>query len=92
MNKILANELNVFVIVYLDDILIYMGNLKQAWVNTIYWILDILKKYDFFYKFQEKCLYKNKFFFLSYIVLTLKAKIKNKEIKVLENWFELKLA
>ena len=37
INKILAKKLNVFIIVYLDDILIYIKNASQAYVDAIYW-------------------------------------------------------
>ena len=42
---ILAKKLNVFVIVYLDDILIYTKNKDQGHVIAIWWILDLLRKY-----------------------------------------------
>ena len=35
-NKILAKKLDVFVIVYLDDILIYSKDAGQAHVNTVW--------------------------------------------------------
>ena len=35
INKILAKKLNIFVIVYLDDIFIYTEDLGQAHVNAI---------------------------------------------------------
>ena len=35
INKILAKKLDVFVIVYIDDILIYTEDASQAHVNTV---------------------------------------------------------
>ena len=35
INKILAEKLNVFVIVYLDDTLIYTEDTGQAYVNAV---------------------------------------------------------
>ena len=35
VNKILSEKLNIFVIVYLDDIIIYTKDLGQAYVNAI---------------------------------------------------------
>ena len=40
INKILAEKLDVFIIVYLDDILIYTENLGQPHVEAVRWILD----------------------------------------------------
>ena len=36
INKILAKKLNIFVIVYLNDIFIYVKDLSQAHVNAIW--------------------------------------------------------
>ena len=36
INKILAEKLDIFVIVYLDDILIYTEDPGQAYVNAVW--------------------------------------------------------
>ncbi len=40
INKILADKLNVFVIVYLDDILIYIESKGKEHVEVIQWVLE----------------------------------------------------
>ena len=40
VNKILAKKLDIFVIVYLDNILIYTNNLGQPHVEAMCWVLD----------------------------------------------------
>ena len=35
INKILAKKPNIFVIIYLDDILIYIKNLSQSYVKVV---------------------------------------------------------
>ena len=40
VNKILAEKLNVFVIVYLDDILIYIENPGQPHIEAVRLILN----------------------------------------------------
>ena len=35
INKILAKKLDIFIIVYLDDIFIYTKNLYQTYVNNV---------------------------------------------------------
>ena len=42
VNKILAEKLDVFIIVYLDDILISTKDLGQPHVEAIRWVLDQL--------------------------------------------------
>lgn len=38
INKILVKKLNIFIIVYLDDIFIYIKDLEQNYINTVFWI------------------------------------------------------
>ena len=48
INKLLAKKSDTFVIVYLDDILIYIKNAGQAHVIAIHWVLNKLKKHGLF--------------------------------------------
>ena len=48
INKILAKKLDIFVIVYLDDILINTKDLGQGHVKTVRWVLDILQRHGLF--------------------------------------------
>ena len=48
VNKILHEKLNVFVIVYLDDILIYIEDPGLPYVNVICWVLNQHWKYSLF--------------------------------------------
>lgn len=40
INKILAEKLDMFVILYLNDILIYTKNPSQNPVNLVHWVLE----------------------------------------------------
>ena len=40
INKIVAENLDIFVIVYLNDIVIYVKNLSQPHIKAINWALD----------------------------------------------------
>ena len=40
INMILAKKLDIFVIIYLDNILIYTKDLGQLHVEAIYWVLN----------------------------------------------------
>ena len=42
INKILAEKIDIFVIVYLDDILIYTKDPGQSQIETVCWVLDQL--------------------------------------------------
>ena len=39
INKILAEKLDIFIIVYLDDILIYTNNDQNGHVAAVQWVL-----------------------------------------------------
>ena len=69
INKIPAKKPNIFVIVYLDDILIYIKDPSQGYVEAVRWVLDILRRYRFFAKLKKCRFYKNEVCFLGYIVL-----------------------
>ena len=68
INKILGKKLNIFVIVYLDDILIYTKNAGQAYVNAVHWVLDKLRKYGLFANLKKCCFCKDEVRFWGYIV------------------------
>ena len=48
VNKMLAEKLDVFVIVYLNDILIYIKDTGQSHVEAVRWVLRELRKHDWF--------------------------------------------
>ena len=48
INKILAEKLDIFVIVYLDDILIYTEDQGWGHVEAVQWVLDMLRKNGLF--------------------------------------------
>lgn len=49
------------------------------------------KKKKTFYKFKRSQFYKSKICFLNYIVWVQELKIENKNIKIVKNWYKLKL-
>ena len=60
--------LNIFVIVYLDDIFIYTKNSGQAHVNAIWSVLKELKKNSLFANFKKYRFHKDKIRFLRYVI------------------------
>lgn len=64
INKILAEELNVFVIVYLNNILICTKGENEGHVETVYLILDLLWKNDLFASLKKCWFYKDNVCFL----------------------------
>ena len=68
INKILAKKLDIFVIVYLDNIFIYIKNPRQAHIDVVWWVLDILRKYGLYANLKKYRFHKDKVYFLDYIV------------------------
>ena len=90
INKILAQMLYIFIIVYLDNILIYTKNLGQLYVEIICQILDQLRKYSFFTNLKKFCFHQDKIYFPEYVVLSKDISMKAKKIKVVKKWLKLK--
>ena len=57
VNKILAEKLDVFVIVYLDDILIYTKDAGQGHVEAVRWVFGELRKHGLFANLKKCCFY-----------------------------------
>ena len=69
INKILVEKLDIFVIVYLDDILIYTKDLGQGYVEAVRWVLDVLRRHGLFANLKKCRFHKDEVRFLGYIVL-----------------------
>ena len=86
INKILAEKLDIFVIVYLNDIFIYIEDPSQAYVNVVWWILEELRKNNLFANLKKCCFHKDKVRFLAYVVSVQGVRIEEERIKVVKNW------
>ena len=90
INKILAEKLDIFVIVYLDDILIYTEDQGQGHVEVVRWVLEILRENGLFANLKKCRFYKNKVRFLGYVISSQSIWIEDEKIKVVKNWPEPK--
>ena len=86
VNKILAEKLDIFVIVYLDDILIYIEDLGQPHVEAVHWVLDQLRKYSLFANLKKYRFHQNEVRFLGYVVSSKGINMEAKRIKVVKEW------
>ena len=85
VNKILAKKLDIFVVVYLNDILIYTKDPGQPHVEAIRWVLDQPQKHSFFAKLKKCYFHQNKVCFLGYVILSKEINMKAKRIKVIKD-------
>ena len=94
INKILHSFLNVFVFVYLNDILIYTKNeqtyidendLLQKYINQIKSILKKLKKFDLYVKFNKCRFYTKKIDFLNFRVFLIEISMQKNRMSIVQN-------
>ena len=90
VNKILAEKLNIFVVVYLDDILIYTKDPKQPHIEAVCWVLDQFWKHSFFANLKKCRFHQDEIRFLEYVVLLKGINMEAKRIKVVKDWLEAK--
>ena len=84
INKIPAEKLDVFVIVYLDDILIYTKDPGQGHAEAIQWAPDILKKHGLFANLKKCRSHKDKFRFLGYVIASQAERMEDERIEAVE--------
>ncbi len=68
INKILAEKLDIFVMVYLDDILVYIKDLGQSYVKAVWWVLEQLRKHDLFANLKNCRFHNDEVQFLDFVV------------------------
>ena len=86
VNKILAEKLDIFVIVYLDDILIYTKDPGQPYVEAIRWVLDQLRKYSLFTNLKKCWFHQDEVRFLGYVVLSKGISMEAERIEAVKDW------
>ena len=85
INNILAKKLNIFVIVYLNNIFIYTQDPDQAYANAIQWVFEKLRKYSLFANLKKCQFYKVKICFLNYVVSAQRVKIEAEKREIVKN-------
>ena len=90
VNKILAEKLDIFVIVYLDDILIYTEDPGQPHVEAVRWVLDQLRKHSLFANLKKCRFHQDEVRFLGYVVSSKGISMEAERIEVVRKWPEPK--
>ena len=90
INKITAKKLNIFIIVYLDNIFIYIKYSGQVYINAFWSDLKKLRKYDLIVNLKKCRFYKEKVRFLGYVVSVKRVQMEDERIKGVKNWPETK--
>ena len=85
INKILVEKLDIFVIVYLNDIFIYTEDQSQGHMEAVWWVLDFLKKNGLFVNLKKCRFYKDEVRFLEYVVSSQGIRIEDERIEAVKN-------
>ncbi len=88
INKILAEKLDIFVVVYLNDILIYTKDSDQPHMDVVRWVLRQLQKHDLYANLKKCWFHKDEVQFLGFIVLVQGIRMEDKRIKAIRDWPE----
>lgn len=89
INKILAEKLDIFIIMYLDNILIYIEDLGQPYINVVRWVLEQFQRHGLFTNLKKCYFYQNKICFLKFVVSVQSINIEGKKIEIIKTWPEL---
>ncbi len=88
INQILAEKLDVFVIVYLDNILIYTESEGKDYVQAIWWVLDQLWEHSLYANLKKCCFHQSEVRFLGYIIFHQGIRMEKEQIKAVRDWPE----
>ena len=88
INKILAEKLDIFVIVYLDDILIYTEDDGDGHVAAVRWVLEQLRKFSLYANLKKCRFHQDKVWFLGYVVSSKGIRMEDKRIEAVKQWPE----
>ena len=86
INKILAEKLDIFFIVYLDDILIYIEDPGKTHVEAVRWVLEVIRKYALYANLKKYCFHKNKVRFLGFVISRDGIRMEEERIDVVKKW------
>ena len=84
IKKILVEKLDISIIVYLDDILIYTEEVEDGHVATVQWILEQLRKFSLYANLKKCQFYQDKVQFFGYVVSSKGIRMEDKRIKAVK--------
>ncbi len=86
---ILAEKLDIFIVIYLDDIIIYIKDSGRPYVDVIWWVLKQLQKYGLHINLKKYQFHEDEIWFLDFVVLAYEFKIEEGKIEIVKTWPEL---
>jgi len=89
MNDVFSNLLDVCVVVYLDDILIYSDDITQHW-SHIKEVLKRLRKLKLYAKVEKCEFHSDSMEYLGYVLSPSGLTMSNAKVKTIQEWLEPK--
>ena len=84
INKFLVEKLDIFVIMYLDDILIYTHDDEDGHVEAIQWVLKQLRKFLLFGNLKKYQFHQEEVWFFGYVVSSKGIPIEDERIEAVK--------
>ena len=84
INKILTGKLDIFIIIYLNNILIYTQNNEDGYVAAVQWVLEQLRKFLLYANLKKCQFHWDEVWFLSYVVSIEGICIEDKQIEAVK--------
>ena len=88
--KILAKKLDIFVIVYLNNILIYTEDIGQSYIDSVRWVLEQLRKHGLFANLKKCRFHQDEIRFLGFMVSFQGISMEEERIEAVKAWPEPK--
>ena len=85
MNHALHAFLGKFVVVYFDDILVYIKNLDEH-IDHLHCVLDVLRKEKLYVNLKKFSFFMDKVVFLGYVVSVKGIKVDEEKVKAIKEW------
>jgi hypothetical protein len=89
INRALVGLVNIYYVVYLDDILVY-SDTREQYVRDLREVLERLRKFALYVSFKKCKFFTNTVEFLSYTVSVAGVSIDKSRIAIVEEWPRLK--
>ena len=78
--------LDIFVIMYLDDILIYTKDDVDGHVAVIQWVLEQLGKFSLYSNLKKGRFHQNDVWFFGYVLSSKGIRMEDERIKTIKQW------
>ena len=85
MNHALRAFIGKFVVVYFDDILVYIKNLDEH-IDHLHCVLDVLRKEKLYVNLKKFSFFMDKVVFLGYVVSVKGIKVDEEKVKAIKEW------